>query len=150
DQFSLTIGVTTQDKKVEEAMKANKAKMSAVYSALKEADLQEKEYQTSGFSISPQYSQPPFNPPREWRPELIGYEVSHTLNVRTTKLDHAGRIIDAVGKAGANVIKELSFTLQNGEQAHQEAITKAVQQARAYAEAAAKEAKIQLGDVMEL
>jgi uncharacterized protein len=150
DKLTIKIGVVTTDKNVETAIKANNEKMQNVFSAIKKIGLTEKEYQTSSFTIVPQYSPPPKNPPPDWHATITGYEVSNTLTVHTNKLEIAGPIIDATTKQGANIVEDISFSIQDTEEAQKEAIVKAIKQARAYADAAVEEAGITLGDVLDL
>lgn len=150
DRLSLRVGVITQDKTVESSMKANGEKMQKIIAKLKEIGLTDEEYQTGSFSIAPQYTQRPKEAPNDWHPAVVGYEVRNMLSIHTNNLELAGSLIDAAGKAGANVIDDITFSLQDPQKAQAEAIAKAVQQARGYAEAAAKEAQIQLRNVLDL
>ncbi len=150
DQLNLTVGVITQDSTVEVALKANKERMARVLDALKAVGLQEQEYYTGGFTIAPQYTPPPHNPPPDWSPVLKGYEVRNTLTIKTEKIQLIGQLIDAVGKVGVNLIKDIAFALHDTENAEKEAIAQAIRQAHMYAEAAAKEAHISLGSIQEV
>lgn len=150
DKLSLVIGVITQDQKVEPAMKSNGERMQKILAALTKVGLSAKEVQTGTFSIFPQYAPRPKDPLPDWHPAIVGYEVRNTLTVHTDKLDLAGPMIDAVAKEGANLVESISFSLLDPQEAQSEAIEHAVQQARAYAVAAAKEARISIGDILEL
>jgi len=55
DTASVSAGVVTQGKTAGEAMRANAARMSAVFAALKEAGIAEKNIQTSQLSLSARY-----------------------------------------------------------------------------------------------
>lgn len=150
DELHMTVGVVTQDESVQKAIQQNREKMGRVQEAIRRAGFSEKEYQTGTFQIAPQYAPQPKTIPPDWHPEIVGYEVRNTIAIQTAKLDLAGPAIDAVVKQGANLVEGLSFTLQDMQQAKSEAIAQAVRQARGYAEAAAKEAGIALGNVLEL
>jgi len=150
DKLSVSIGVVTQGPNVQEVVQANAQKMQKVLAALKKAGLSDSEIKTGGFSIALQYSQPPRNPPADWRPDITGYQVRNTLLVQTQKLELAGPLLDAASKEGANLIDNLAFTLQDMQSAEAEAISQAVQQARLYADSAAKAAGVALGPVLEL
>lgn len=150
DKLAMKIGVVTFDKNADLAIKANNEKMQNVLTSIKKTGLTEKEYQTGSFTMGPKYSPPPKEVPPDWRPTIIRYEVRNTLSIHTGKLELAGSIIDAAAKEGANLFEEISFSLQDNQSAESEAIVKAVQQANVYAEAAAQEAGVDLGDVLEL
>jgi uncharacterized protein YggE len=96
------------------------------------------------------YSPQPKNPPQDWRPVITGYEVRNTIAIQTKKLELAGIIIDTVGKNGGNLVENITFSIDNEQSAKSEAIAQAVQQARSYADAAAKAAGITLGPIHDL
>lgn len=150
DKLSLTVGVVTFNQDVGAAVSANADRMKAVVSTLKDLGLNDKELQTGDFTIQPKYAPTPHNPPADWQPTIVGYEVRNTLTIHTNKLDLANQIIAAAGKESANLIQDLTFTLQNEQSAKSEAIAQAVRQAEGYAEAAAKEAKVRLGEIQEI
>lgn len=150
DKLSLRVATLTNDRSVESAIKSNNEAMQHILAALKKIGLSEDEYQTGTFTVNPQYAKPPKDPASDWRPTIVGYEVRNTLQIQTKKLDLAGTIIDASTKNGANLVDEIAFSLEDTESAQAEAITKAVNQAKIYAETAALAASEQLGDVLEL
>ena len=69
DHAQITGGVTTRAKSVKEATDANSKAMAAVTAALLEAGIEQKDIQTSRFSIQPVYA--PQGPGTE--PKLSGY-----------------------------------------------------------------------------
>ncbi len=150
DKLQMTVGVVTQDESVQKAIQENREKMGRVGEAIRRVGFSEKEFQTGTFQIAPQYTPQPQTIPPDWHPEIVGYEVRNTIAIQTAKLDLAGPAIDAVVKEGANLVEGLSFTLQDEQLAKSEAIAQSVSQARVYAEAAAKEAGITLGNILEL
>lgn len=150
DLLTMTVGVVTQNPQVKAALKANGEQMRAMNDLLKNVGLSQKELQTGTFTVVPQYATPPRNIPENWHPAIVSYEVRNTIAIKTTQLELVGAIIDAVAQAGANLVEDLNFTLLDQQPAKSEAIAQAVQQARLYADAAAKEADITLGDILEL
>ncbi len=150
DKLSLTLGVMTFEKEVKNAILGNSEKMAAVIKALSNAGLEETEMQTGNFTVNPKYTPAALHPPADWQPSIAGYEVTNTVDIHTLKLDHLEGIIDAAGKSGANLIQSLSFSLQDDKLAKAEAIALAIQQARSYAKAAAREAGLKLVGILEL
>lgn len=150
DQLKMTVGVVSQNADVRKAIDDNREKMILVLEAIRRAGLDAKEFQTGTFQILPQYEPPPKQPQPNWHPAIVGYEVRNTLAIETSKLDLAGPLIDAVVKQGGNLVEEIAFSLQDIQPSKKEAIAKAVAEAREYALAAAKEANVRLGDVLEL
>lgn len=150
DMMHLLIGVETYDQEAKKAIQANTRLMDSVRGALLKLNLSEKEVQTKSYTISPRYAPPPQNPSPDWQPSIIGYEVRNTVEIRTSKLELAGMIIDRASKAGANTIQSISFSLQNEEQAKLEAIAQAFHRAQAYAQAVVKEANVNLGEIAQI
>lgn len=149
DQLTLSISVVTQGENAEKALSANNSKMQPVLAALQKVGLAKGEYETGRFNIQPVYSTPPKNPPSDWRAVIVGYNVNNTINVRTSKLDLAPAIIDAVSGAGANQIDNINFGLQDPQKYRSEAIAAAAANAIADAKALAEAANLKLVRVLE-
>jgi uncharacterized protein YggE len=150
DKLSLTIGVVTSGAGVDLALKSNNEKVKLVTQALQRIGLTAKEIQTGSFTVSPQYTPSPHNPPPEWHPAIVGYEVRNTLSIHTNRLDLVGALIEAASKNGANLIQNIAFSLENTQDAEAEAIQQAIQHAQVYANVSAKAAGIALGNVRTL
>lgn len=150
DKLSIMIGVETYDQDVKKAIQANARKMQDIHDALLKMGLSETELQTKAYTVVPRHTPTPENPPPKWEPTIIGYEVRNTLEIRTDKLELAGNMIDVASSAGANFIHSISFSLQNEQQAKAEAIAQAFHNAESYAQAAVKEAGLQLGQIIDL
>lgn len=150
DKLSISIGVETYDSDVKKAIQSNAEKMDSIRKALEKIGFTDKELQTKAYTVSPRYTPTPQNPPANWEPTMIGYEVRNTLEVITTKIDQAGHIIDVASGAGANNINSINFSLQDEQQAKEEAIAQAYRRAVAYAEAVRKEADLKLVGIADL
>lgn len=150
DKFTLKLGVVSFDSNADVAAKVNREKMQAIFAALKDMGLSDREMQTARYVVVPKYTPTPRDPSPNWEPTIKGYEVRNMLSIQTNQLEIAGQLIDAAAKQGANIFEDISFSLQEPEDAQTEAITHAVQQGRTYAEAAANAAKITLGEILEL
>lgn len=149
DQLNIAISVVTQGETAEKALSANNAKMQPVIAALQKVGLIKGEYETGRFSIQPVYSAAPKNPPQDWKPVIVGYDVTNTLNIRTQKLELAPAIIDAVSSAGANQINNINFGLKDQQKYRTEAIEAAAANAIADAQALASAANLKLVRVLE-
>jgi uncharacterized protein len=150
DELHLSLSVVTQGKEAQEAVQENSRTMKRVIEAIERVGLTKEEYETTRFSINPQYRQRPRNADSEWRPEIIGYTVENTLRIETTKLELVGELIEKGTDAGANNVGQLSFGLSD-ERAHRaEAITEAVQNARSDADALATAAGAKLVRILSI
>lgn len=135
DQMRLTAGVVSNAATATDAMAGNAARMNAVLAALKAAGVADRDVQTTGLSLSPQYRYQPEQPPI-----LTGYQARNSISLRTAKLAEAGRLIDLAIKAGANEVQGPDFGLANPDAALDEARTAAIAKARARAALYAKAA----------
>lgn len=129
DTLRLSAGVVTDAVTAEAAMAANAARMTAVIGALKAAGAQPADIQTSNLSLSPQYRYA-----QGQSPQLTGYQARNSVSVRTKKLGDAGRLIDALVKAGANDVNGPAFSVADPEAALNRARAAAVARARARAD----------------
>jgi uncharacterized protein YggE len=139
DQLRMTAGVLTTAATAAEAMTANAARMNAVLAALKAAGVTDRDVQTTGLSLNPQYRYE-----QNQSPILTGYQARNSISLRTLKLADAGKLIDVAIKAGANEVQGPEFTLANPDAALDEARVAAVAKARARAELYAKAAGLKV------
>ena len=139
DQLRMTAGALTTAATAAEAMAANATRMNAVLAALKAAGVADRDVQTTGLSLNPQYRYEP-----NQSPILTGYQARNSISLRTLKLGDAGKLIDVAIKAGANEVQGPEFALANPDAALDEARTAAVAKARARAELYAKAAGLKV------
>ncbi|BAL80661.1 SIMPL domain-containing protein [Caldisericum exile] len=131
DLVTVTLGVTTQDKTVKDALSKNNADINKVINALKSIGVKGEDIQTSSFWINPTYdynTQPPTR---------TGYSVEHDLTV-TVKSDLIGDVINASANAGANAFYNLNFKVSNEDEIKNGLIDKALLDAKSKAEQIAK------------
>lgn len=150
DQVSLSMSVITQAKSAQEALAGNNASMQKVIDKLLVTGLEKGEYHTEQFSIRPVHSLPPRNPPSDWKAEIVAYEVSNNLQIKTKKMDLAAKIIDAAGKAGIDQIANISFSLNDPQMYRSEAITLAATNAMRDAQALAAVANLELVRIVDV
>ncbi|MCZ6735592.1 MAG: SIMPL domain-containing protein [Planctomycetota bacterium] len=144
DQLRLNVGVVTEATQAGEALQENSRRMVDVVEALEEVGLTKGEYETGQFHLQPQYSRRPRQAGPEWRPQIIGYQVTNTLSIKTKRLDLAGELIEAANQAGANSIGAIGFELADPRTHRAEAIAAATANALADAHTLADAASVQL------
>jgi len=147
DTASLSIGVTTLADKAGEAMAANAGAMAAVIARLKDAGVEGRDMQTSGLSLSPNWSRAGDD---DGASRITGYTATNGLRVTIVALDRLGTVLDAAIADGANTLDGLSFALADPRPALDEARRQAVADARAKAELIADAAGVKLGAVMSV
>lgn len=145
DQAQISAGVTTNAPTAAAALAANSARMNAVYAALKKSGVPDRNIQTSGFSVFPQYTNGDNNPRR-----LTGYQVSNTVSVKLDAVDRTGPTLDALVAAGANQMNGISFGIAKPEPLLDQARAAAVADAQHRAEIYAKAAGVALGPVQSI
>lgn len=150
DMAVLTFSVVKQEKTAREALDNNNKAMSDVLAALKKAGIAERDLQTSGFSVQPQYRYPQGTDGQQLPPELIGYQVSNALTVRVRDLSKLGGIIDQSVTLGVNQGGDIQFTNDKPDSAVEEARKNAVADAIARAKTLASAAGVKLGNVIEI
>jgi len=141
DMAVITSGVVTEAKTARSALTANNAAMAEVIAAMKKAGIAEKDLQTSGFSVEPQYYYPPQQKDgRREPPRIVGYKVSNTLGVKVRDLAKLGELLDLSVSLGANQVSGIAFSVTDEQPlrdaARKEAMGDALRKARLYAEAA--------------
>jgi uncharacterized protein YggE len=146
DVAQANIGVEVMQPTVKEASREAKDIMDAVLVALKQQGIDEKDIQTSGFSI---WADRPYSP--EGMPsEKATYRVSNNVAVTIRDLDKVGAVLDAAIEAGANNIYGVNFSLADPSQVESEAREKAVADAQAKAQELAKLNDVQVGEVVSI
>jgi len=129
DQLRISIGVVNDGRDATEVLRENSSRMADVIKALQQAGLEAGEYETGRFQVMPRYSRRPRTADEQWMPEIVGYEVRNTVNIKTRRLDKAAEIIDAANKAGANSIDSIAFDLADPRKHRAEAIAEATRNA---------------------
>lgn len=150
DQMTMTVGVITENKAVQQALTQNSAAINDTIKAVKSLSLNNIKIQTSTFRIDPVWQPKPSNPTPDWRPTIISFRVTNLLEINTGDLQASGSLIDAVVNAGANNVSSLSFGLKEPEAIRLKAIDEATSKAIDQAKVAAKAAGITLGPVLNL
>jgi uncharacterized protein YggE len=143
DIAQANIGVEVVRATVKAASSGAKESMDAVLKALKEQGVDEKDIQTSGYSV---WTERPYGPEGPSGDEIL-YHVSNQVAVTIRDLDTVGTVLDAAIEAGANNIYGVTFNLADPSQVESEARKKAVADAQAKAQELATLNDIKLGDV---
>ena len=145
DMAAITFAVVTEAATAREAMALNASSMSAVFSALRRAGIEERHVQTSGLSLQAQ-----FDYVENQSPKLRGYQVSNRVTVRVMDLTRVGSSIDAVVAAGVNQIEGVSFGLNDPLTAENEARQQAVRALQAKARLYSESLGVRLGGIRSL
>ncbi|WP_099864589.1 SIMPL domain-containing protein [Pararhizobium haloflavum] len=149
DMALVTLTVLREAETARQALDDSNEAMEEVLQAMRDEDIAERDLQTSGFGINPQYVYP--NGENEVRePRITGYEVSNTLTVRLRDLEKLGALLDASVSLGVNQGGNIVFTNNDPAQTLAEAREDAVGDARARAETLADAAGVSLGRILRI
>ncbi|MCC4632381.1 MULTISPECIES: SIMPL domain-containing protein [Xanthomonas] len=133
DIATLSAGVVTQAADSNAAMRQNAEQMSKVMTAVKAAGIADKDVQTSGINLSPQYTYK-----ENEAPKIIGYQASNTVSLKVRDISKLGKVLDTLVAQGANDINGPSFSVDQPEPAYDEARVAALKKAQARADTYAK------------
>jgi hypothetical protein len=148
DLAVVRLGVLAQDEDASAAQQEANRVARGILDGVEALGVPAEAVQTSRLVLSPVYDQPrPQDRSRE--PRISAYRASNVVRVRLADLTRVGPVIDAAVKAGANQVEGVDFQLEDDSAARQEALTKAVEEARAKAATIASALGVSLGPVLE-
>ncbi|TWI04946.1 hypothetical protein IP90_01088 [Luteimonas cucumeris] len=133
DVATISAGVVTQAADANAAMRQNAEQMAKVVAAIKAAGIAERDVQTSGISVSPQYKYV-----ENQAPAITGYQASNTVSLKVRDIAKLGQVLDTLVAQGANQVNGPSFEVDKPEEAYDEARRAALEKAQARAEMYAK------------
>jgi uncharacterized protein YggE len=138
DMASINLGVVAQAPTAAEALRLNAEKMAALFAALKQAGVPDKDIQTSNLNLSPQYSFSGGSLGSAGPRKFVGYQVSNDVTVTVWDTGKLGSIADAAVAGGANQISGIGFGLRDPQAAEDAARLEAVRRVQAKAALYAK------------
>lgn len=151
DIATFTFTVSQNENSVENAQEGATEIINKAIAFLKDNGVEDKDIKTTSYNVYPQYSQnrpctafdcPPYNP------EIIGYEVSQTTQVKVRQAEEAGRFLTELGKLGISNVSGLSFTTDDDDVYKEQAKDLAIKDAKEKAEKLAKELGVDLEDIV--
>jgi hypothetical protein len=141
----INIGVHSQDASASVALTENSASAQAVMVVIKAAGVDDKDIQTTNFSIYPQQQYD-----NNGNMTGILYVVENTVYVTVRDLTTLGSLLDATVRAGANTINSISFDLADKTEALTQARSAAVADARKQADELTSATGVSLGEVQTI
>ncbi|MCL7713529.1 SIMPL domain-containing protein [Stenotrophomonas mori] len=133
DVATLSAGVVTQAVDGNSAMRANAVQMDKVMAAIKAAGIAERDIQTSGINLNPQYRYADNEAPK-----ITGYQATNTVSLKVRDITKLGTVLDSLAAQGANQIHGPNFEIDQPEPVYDEARLAALKNAQARAETYAK------------
>jgi uncharacterized protein len=145
DQAEIEAGVTSDGKTARAASDANNTTMGQLLLALKAANIDAKDIQTSRLSLQPQYSNHSGASANSGPPTVVGYRASNRVIVRLRDVLKVATTIDMLVGAGATDIGGINFMVSQASKLLDDARAQAMADARRKAEIYAKAAGVTLG-----
>lgn len=144
DRAWVTIAAETRDKSAAAAQTSNTQAMTAVLAQIKAAGVPAEAIQTSGYTVQPEFDF------ANGRQTLRDYVARNQVQVRVDALAKLGEILTAAVGTGATNVSGVRFDLKNRESVERQALTEAVRDARARADAIAAGAGVQIDRVLRI
>lgn len=149
----VTVTMLTEGKELSKAQQENNRRSTTVAAFVKSQGVEEKDMHTTAYNIMPKYSNPRpcvFGMPCENSiPEIVGYQVRNTLQVRVRDLDRAGDILSGVVREGANEISGFQFAVEDEEKLRAQARAEAIAAAKEKAKTVARELGVSLKRIVD-
>ncbi len=141
DTATFSVTVQEEAKEAKAAQEVATKKGNDIKAYLKSEGIDEKDIQTTDYSLYPQYdyingtcTQGYCQPGKQ---TLRGFQVSETLTVKVRDTKKAGDLLAGVGSKGASSVSGLNFTIDDQDKLDAEARDKAIAKAKEKAEALA-------------
>jgi uncharacterized protein len=131
DQAFVTVVVETRSRAPKDAQRLNAEAMTAVQQRLADAGIAKDAIRTTGYSIQQEFD---FSNGRRTPREFLA---RNGIEVRLDAVERTGDILDVAVQGGATTIGGLRFDIRDRAGAEREALRRAVEDARARAEAMA-------------
>ena len=149
DIARVNIGVVTEAKTAAKAVAQNTTQMAGVFGILSDLGIEEKDMQTSNFSVQPKYETYESN--RQRRDRIVGYRVFNQVRVAVRELGNLGKVLDKVlTKGDANQLNGISFHISDPEPLLDEARRNAMDDAKRKAGLYADQGGVSLGKILSV
>jgi len=149
DQASIRASIITNADRAEDAVSQTNATYARAVDAVVALGVARDDITLADYNVSynPRPSSTPNEPPPAGR---FGYVVTRTFDVKVRNVGKAGAVVDALTKAGTTNIESVAFGTSDPSRVRSEATTRAMQEARAKAEDAARAAGLHITGIEQI
>lgn len=140
----ISASIVTQAVDSKSAQDANSTKSNAVSAFLKSQGIADKDVQTSGYNVLPQYKYPPYG----GQPTANGYQVTQSYKVKVRDLTKISTILSGLVTAGANQVSNLGLQIENPDAVQAQARQLAIDAAKKKATDLEKQVGVSLGKIV--
>ena len=147
DEATVRLGIVRQAPTAQAAQEQANTVGKEILASLAKTGVPATQIQTARLVLSPVYA--PRGPESRDAPRIVAYNATNTVSVRLDNLALVGPVIDAGLKSGANQVEGVQFGLRNDLPSREEALKRAVQEARSKAQVMADALRVNLVEVLE-
>lgn len=155
DLATFSVTVRYQEETQDVAQDKVTAKMNEVIAYLESQGIEERDRKTTGYNLYPRYEYRTRTTatggavdlayyPGDREQILVGYEVTHTLQVKVRDSEKAGEILAGVGSLQVDNVSGLQFTIDDEDELKREARQAAIADAKEKAELLADDLGVRL------
>lgn len=139
----VNLSVVTEGSQIKAVQKENAAKMNKIIEFLKGFGIEEKDIKTTNYNLYPRYNY-------EGRkiPQIIGYEITQTLEVKVRNLETVGDILERSVENGINQVNSLRFWVDDDKALKDEARILAINDAKEKARKLSEQLGIRLDKII--
>ncbi len=123
DMAVVTLGITSENKVLSVAYKANNTKMNELTAGLIKLGVKKVDIQTSNFTVYPNYNY------TGGKNVLLGYQVTNNVTIKIRNIENAGKILESAIVAKANNVYGLEFRLSDSTKEYKLALDAAIKNA---------------------
>jgi len=154
-QFTFSV-ITQGGTDIASLQQDNVEKTNRAIAFVKARGVEDKDIKTRNFSLQPRYQN--FSCPRPFGgepvvcppPEITGYTITQTVQVKVRDFATIGEIISGVVDNGANSVSQLFFTIDDRDKSESEARSEAIAKAREKAEVIAEAGGFKVGRLLSI
>lgn len=154
DIATITFTIRESAKTVPDAQKLVEKKLDEALKAIDALGVNKKDTKTLSYTINPKYESQGaaycisgYCPPM--KTVITGYEVAQSISVKVRKIDSAGEVLGAVGKANITEVSGPDFTVDDMDKPQAEAKGIAIEKAKAKAKVTANALGVSLGSIIQ-
>ena len=126
DEASMTVGTQAKASTATEAVALNKAKTEKLLATIRASGIRERDIQTQGIQLQPDYRWDNEPNGRGGRQTLIGYIASNSVQIKTRNIDTLTTLLDKLTTAGADTVYGPNFSISDPAPLRREARVRAM------------------------
>jgi uncharacterized protein YggE len=149
DEATVRLGFVRQEPTAQAAQDQANRVAQSILAEIAKLGIPASQIRTSRLTLTPIYAPGPRSDSRD-APRIASYSASNHVSVELTNLAQVGPVIDAGLRAGANQVDGIQFRLKDDLPVREQALKKAVAEARRKAETMAEALNVRLLGVQEV